>query len=166
MARARAEVRGCRGWVGLRRDSLHWACLPCPSHPCLALPCQALPPGPVPGAGSALVAAFSPLSLLLPELQMGAAWWEAQPGCSRLWPGLLPPPFPRGSLPSPPLPCPALPSVQERCLQQQAVARSRPLRLQEAASQPVKWGCMLFPVLPKPGSGFAYVVVQPHHMRM
>ena len=100
--------------MGLRRDSLHWACLPCPSHPCLALPCQALPPGPVPGAGSALVAAFSPLSLLLPELQMGAAWWEAQPGCSRLWPGLLPPPFPRGSLPSPPLPCPALPSPRWR----------------------------------------------------
>lgn len=72
----------------------------------------------------------------------------------------------RGSNSHFPIEFPALCSVQEPCLQQQAVASSTLLGLQEAASQVVKWGCMLFLILPKPGSGFVQGVVQPVHMCM
>jgi len=77
-----------------------WLC--CPALPGCSLPGFA--PGPVAGAGSALGAALCPRCLLLPELRVGAAWREALPGCSRLWPGLSAPPSPGlPLLPSPPL---------------------------------------------------------------
>ena len=66
--------------------------------------------------------------------------------------------FPNG-IASNPLHC-----LQEPCPQHQAVASSWPLCLQEAASHLGQWGCMFLLILPKPGSGFGYGVVQPCHM--
>ena len=104
-------MRGCRGWVGLRRDSLHWACLPVPSLPVPARPCPALSgfapgagprgrlclgrrflsPLPAPtGAADGRCLVGSPAGLLSPLA--GAAGAPLPPG--------LPPP------PSPPLPSP------------------------------------------------------------